>query len=67
MIAKHTMMAICGNVVRDSVFAISAVNLLSGFLYFVDAHESTTSVLNLFLKIIFNKFSKEDGSERNSY
>lgn len=30
------MMAIRGNVVRDSIFAISAVNLLSGFLYFAD-------------------------------
>ena len=42
------MMAIHSNVVRDSVFTISAVKLLSGSLHFLDAYESSTSALNLF-------------------
>lgn len=42
-----------------TVFVISAVNLQSGSLHFVDPHESTTSVLNLFLRIILKEVFKK--------
>lgn len=48
------MMAIHSNVVF-TVFTISAINLLSGSLYFVEAHESITSALNLFLRILLKQ------------
>lgn len=57
------MMAIHSNVVRDSVFTISAVKLLSGSLHFLDAYESSTSALNLFHQNHFEaSFKKKIGT-----
>lgn len=66
-------MAIQCKIVRDSVFAISAVKLLSGSLHFVDTPESTTSafrsekeVPSLFLRIVLKQiFKKEDRSKES--
>lgn len=51
-------MALHGKAVRDSVFAISAVTLLSGSLHTVNAHESATSAFNLFLGIMLKQVFK---------
>lgn len=61
------MMAIQCKIVRDSVFAISAVKLLSGSLHFVDTHESTTSALNLFLRIILKQIFKKEDKSKGSF
>lgn len=58
------MMAIHSDVVRNSIFTISAVDLLSGSLHFVDAHESTTSALNLFLRIILKQVLKRSQEQQ---
>ena len=42
----------------ETVSAFSAINLQSGSLHFVDSHESTTSALNLFLRIILKQVFK---------
>lgn len=43
---------------QETVFAISAMNLLSGSLHFVTALVSAMPVLNLFLRIILKQIFK---------